>query len=72
MRAMTLRLDAEQTEGLDLAQRVLGVPTAELVRTAVGEYLDGLAADPAFRAEVEAVTARERALLARLRPERPG
>jgi hypothetical protein len=66
-RAMTLRIDEALAEEVDVARRVLDVPTVEFIRLAVAHYLEDLRDDPAFRRELSAMVERNAEALERAR-----
>ncbi|HEY0409117.1 MAG TPA: hypothetical protein VGE42_02510 [Candidatus Dormibacteraeota bacterium] len=48
-KTMTLRLPEAQAEALETVAEIEGLPVVEVVRLAVGEYIDNRRRDPSFQ-----------------------
>ena len=49
VKAMTIRLSAEQAEALETVAAVEDRPIAEVIRAAISEHIDSRRKDPAFQ-----------------------
>ena len=49
VKAMTIRLSAEQAEALETVATVEALPVAEVIRAAIAEHIDNRRKDPAFQ-----------------------
>lgn len=65
VKAMTIRLSAEQAEALETVARVEALPVSEVIRAAITEHIDNLKRDPAFQEELRNRLERDRQLLRR-------
>ncbi len=53
VKAMTIRLSAEQAEALETVANVESRPVSEVVRAAIAEHIDSRKKDPAFQDELK-------------------
>lgn len=65
-KAMTLRLEAEQAEALELVAEVDGVSMSEAVRDAIESHIETRRADDGFQERLSASMARHQRILDRL------
>jgi predicted transcriptional regulator len=49
VKAMTIRLSAEQAEALETVATVEAMPVSEVIRAAIAEHIDSRKKDPAFQ-----------------------
>jgi predicted DNA-binding protein len=63
VKAMTIRLSADQAEALGTVAEVEARPVSEIVRAAIEEHIDRRRNDPAFQAELRQRLDRTRRLL---------
>ncbi len=63
VKAMTIRLSADQSEELDVIASVNGQPVSHVVRSAIAEHIEGRKRDSAFRAMLRRRIEREQSLL---------
>lgn len=49
VKAMTIRLSAEQAEALETVATVEARPVSEVIRAAIAEHIDNRKKDPAFQ-----------------------
>jgi predicted DNA-binding protein len=63
VKAMTVRLSADQAEALETVADVEARPVSEIVRAAIEEHIDKRRKDPAFQAELKQRLDRARRLL---------
>ena len=49
VKAMTIRLTAEQAEALETVASVEACPVSEVIRAAIAEHIDNRKNDPAFQ-----------------------
>ena len=63
VKAMTIRLSAEQAEALDTVASVESRPVAEVIRAAISELIDNRKKDPVFQDELKDRLNRARRLL---------
>jgi predicted DNA-binding protein len=49
IKAMTIRLSAEQAEALETVATVEAMPVSEVIRAAIAEHIDNRRKDPAFQ-----------------------
>jgi predicted transcriptional regulator len=62
-KAMTIRLDADQAEQLELVAAVDGRPASEVIRLAIAEHVMARRADQEFQARLREHISRAQALL---------
>ena len=63
VKAMTIRLSAEQAEALETVAAVEARPVAEVIRAAISEHIDSCKKDPAFQDSLKDRLERARSLL---------
>lgn len=63
VKAMTIRLSAEQAEELETVATVEARPVSEVIRAAIAEHIDNRKKDPAFRDSLKGRLDRARRLL---------
>jgi predicted DNA-binding protein len=63
VKAMTIRLSAEQAEALETVAAVEARPVAEVIRAAITEHIDSCKNDPAFQDSLKDRLERARQLL---------
>ena len=63
VKAMTIRLSAEQAEALETVANVEAMPVSEVIRAAITEHIDSRRNDPAFRDSLRERLDRARRLL---------
>ena len=63
VKAMTIRLSAEQAEALETVANVEARPVAEVIRAAIAAHIDSRRKDPAFQDELKDRLNRARRLL---------
>jgi predicted DNA-binding protein len=63
VKAMTIRLSAEQAEALETVANVEARPVAEVIRAAITAHIDNRRKDPAFQDELKDRLNRARRLL---------
>lgn len=63
VKAMTIRLSAEQAEALEAVAKVEAKPVSEVIRAAIAEHIDNRKKDPAFRDGLKDTLNRVRRLL---------
>ena len=63
VKAMTIRLTAEQAEALETVASVEERPVSEVIRAAIEEHIDSRKKDPAFQDSLKDRLARARRLL---------
>lgn len=66
IKAMTLRLPADQAADLEAVARADDVPVAEVVRDAIAAHIDARRKDKNFRARLERMLEENREILERL------
>lgn len=49
VKAMTIRLSAEQAEELETVASIQDIPISEVIRTAITEHIDNRKKDPTFQ-----------------------
>jgi len=65
-RVTTIRQPEDQAEDMEFVARVDGIPASELVRDAIGDYLEKRRADPDFKARLAARIEADQQILKRL------
>ena len=63
VKAMTIRLSAEQAEALETVATVEAMPVSEVIRAAITEHIDARRKDPAFQDNLKDRIERARRLL---------
>jgi len=63
VKAMTIRLSAEQAEALETVARVEARPVSEVIRAAIADHIDKRKKDPAFQDSLKDRLNRARRLL---------
>jgi len=63
VKAMTIRLSAEQAEALETVASVESRPVSEVIRAAIAELIDNRKKDPAFQNGLKDTLNRARRLL---------
>ena len=63
VKAMTIRLSAEQAEALETVASIEARPVSEVIRAAIAEHIDSRKKDPAFQDGLKDRIKRERRLL---------
>ncbi len=63
VKAMTIRLSAEQAEALETVASIEARPLAEVIRAAIAEHIDNRRKDPSFQDELKERLKRARRLL---------
>lgn len=63
IKAMTIRLTAEQADALETVASVESKPVAEVIRAAIAEHIDSRKKDPAFQDSLKDRLDRARRLL---------
>jgi predicted transcriptional regulator len=63
VKAMTIRLSAEQAEALETVANVEARPISEVIRAAITEHIDNRKKDPAFQDGLKSRLDRARRLL---------
>lgn len=63
IKAMTIRLSAEQAEALETVAAVEARPVADVIRAAISEHIDSCKNDPAFQDSLKDRLDRARKLL---------
>jgi predicted transcriptional regulator len=63
IKAMTIRLSAEQAEALETVAAVEARPVAEVIRAAISEHIDSRRSDPTFQEGLKDRLDRARKLL---------
>jgi predicted DNA-binding protein len=63
VKAMTIRLSAEQAEALETVASVEALPVSEVIRAAITEHIDSRRNDPAFQDSLKDRLDRARRLL---------
>jgi len=63
VKAMTIRLSAEQAEALETVADVEARPVSEVIRAAITQHIDNRKKDPAFQAGLKERLNRARRLL---------
>lgn len=63
VKAMTIRLSAEQAEALEAVASVEAKPISEVIRVAIAELIDSRKKDPVFQDELKDRLTRVRRLL---------
>ncbi len=63
VKAMTIRLSAEQAEALETVARVESRPVSEVIRAAITEHIDNRKNDPGFQESLRGRLNRARRLL---------
>ena len=64
VKAMTIRLSADQSEELNTIAAVDGQPIAHVIRSAIAEHIEGRKSDAAFQNMLRQRIAREQRMLA--------
>lgn len=65
VKAMTIRLSAEQAEALETVADVESMPVSEVIRAAITEHIDNRKKDPAFQENLKEKLNRTKRLLHR-------
>jgi len=63
VKAMTIRLSADQAEALETVATVEALPVSEVIRAAITQHIDSRKNDPAFQDSLKERLARARKLL---------
>jgi predicted transcriptional regulator len=63
VKAMTIRLSAEQAEALETVASVAEMPVSDVIRAAITEHIDNRKNDPAFQTSLKDRLERARLLL---------
>jgi predicted transcriptional regulator len=63
VKAMTIRLSAEQAEALETVASVAEMPVSDVIRAAITEHIDNRKNDPAFQTSLKDRLERARRLL---------
>lgn len=66
MKAMSLRLNDEQAQALEIVSRADGMTVSDTVRQAIDAHIESRRVDPEFKSRLAAIVERERAVLDRL------
>lgn len=65
VKAMTIRLSAEQADALETVAAVEAMPVSEVIRAAIAEHIDSRKKDPAFQDSLKDRLERAKRLLKR-------
>lgn len=63
VKAMTIRLTADQAEALETVASIEDLPVSEVIRTAIAQHIDRRKSDPAFQDSLKDRLERARRLL---------
>lgn len=63
VKAMTIRLTADQAEALETVASIEDLPVSEVIRTAIAQHIDTRKSDPAFQDSLRDRLERARRLL---------
>ena len=63
VKAMTIRLSAEQAEALETVANVEALPISEVIRAAIAEHIDNRKKDPMFQDSLKDRLGRAKRLL---------
>jgi predicted transcriptional regulator len=63
VKAMTIRLTADQAEALETVASIEDLPVSEVIRTAIAQHINNRKSDPAFQDSLRGRLERARRLL---------